>query len=113
MENDRWEIPEKDIINEDFLKMREKSDISLSKDLKKLESNNFQIELLKRKDEKKNKNKNKKNNNIQQNQGELWTTKYEPKKISDLIGNKTNINKLITWLDDWNSVVLEGNTKKV
>ena len=58
--------------------------------------------------------KNKKNNkNIEQNQGELWTTKYQPKKISDLIGNKTNINKLITWLDDWNSVVLEGNTKKV
>ena len=51
-------------------------------------------------------------NNIQNN-GELWTTKYQPKKLSELIGNKTNINKLITWLDDWNSVVLEGNTKKV
>ena len=64
MENERWEIPEKDILNEDFLKMRKKSDLSLSKDLKKLENNNFQIELLKREDDKKNKdNKNKKNNN--------------------------------------------------
>ena len=44
---------------------------------------------------------------------ELWTTKYQPKKLSDLIGNKSTINKLITWLDDWNSVVLEGNKKKV
>ena len=57
------------------------------------------------------KTKNMPNNN--QNQGELWTTKYHPKKISDLIGNKTNINKLIEWLDDWNAVVLEGKTKKV
>ena len=54
--------------------------------------------------------KNDKNN---KNQNELWTTKYQPKKLSDLIGNKTTINKLITWLDDWNSVVLEGNKKKV
>ena len=57
--------------------------------------------------------KNKTKNNITQNQGELWTTKYQPKKLSDLIGNKSTINKLITWLDDWNSVVLEGNKKKV
>ncbi len=67
--------------------------------------------------EPKNKTKKKNNNNnanIQnKNQGELWTTKYQPKKISDLIGNKSNINKLIQWLDDWNSVVLEGKTKKV
>ena len=61
MENERWEIPEKDIINEDFLKMREKNDLYLSKDLKKIESNNFQIELLNRKEEqKKDNNKNKK-----------------------------------------------------
>ena len=64
MENERWEIPEKDIINEDFLKMREKNDLYLSKDLKNLEGNNFQIELLNRKEEqKKDNNKNKKNNN--------------------------------------------------
>ena len=60
--------------------------------------------------DKKNKKKEKKDF---KNQGELWTTKYEPKKLTDLIGNKTNINKLIQWLDDWNSVVLEGKTKKV
>ena len=64
--------------------------------------------------DKKNKKKNEKGKNSDlENKGELWTTKYQPKKLSDLIGNKTTINKLITWLDDWNSVVLEGNTKKV
>jgi len=84
-----------------------------------IENNNNKIEELELEMEeipeepKNKKNKNKKNDNIQQNQGELWTTKYQPKKISDLIGNKTNINKLIEWLDDWNSVVLEGKTKKV
>ena len=62
---------------------------------------------------KNNKNKKNKSKNSIQNQGELWTTKYSPKKISELIGNKTTINKLITWLDDWNSVVLEGNKKKI
>ena len=52
-------------------------------------------------------------NQQHKHEGELWTTKYHPKKVSDLIGNKTNINKLIQWLDDWNSVVLEGKKKKV
>ena len=66
------------------------------------------------KKKKKKKNNNNNNANIHnKNQGELWTTKYQPKKISDLIGNKSNINKLIQWIDDWNSVVLEGKTKKI
>ena len=56
MENERWEVPEDDIINEDFLIMIEDNELSL------FESNNFQIELLKRKDEEKNK-KTKKNKN--------------------------------------------------
>ena len=56
MENERWEVPEDDIINEDFLMMIEDNELSL------FESNNFQIELLKRKDEEKNK-KTKKNKN--------------------------------------------------
>ena len=56
MENERWEVPEDDIINEDFLIMIEDNELSL------YESNNFQIELLKRKDEEKNK-KTKKNKN--------------------------------------------------
>ena len=73
-------------------------------------------EIPKNSNKNKNKTKNDKNKNINsniQNQGELWTTKYQPKKISDLIGNKTNINKLINWLDDWNSVVFGGKTKKI
>ena len=68
-------------------------------------------ELNDKKKTKNTKNQNKISNF--ENKGELWTTKYQPKKISELIGNKTNINKLIQWLDDWNSVVLEGKTKKV
>ena len=59
---------------------------------------------------------NKENTNLNddiENKGELWTTKYQPKNINDIIGNKTNIEKLIKWLDDWNSIVLEGKTKKV
>ena len=74
----------------------------------KLESD---IEEISNEEETDNKNNN--INNSLQNNNELWTTKYHPKKISELIGNKTTINKLITWLDDWNSVVLEGKKKKV
>ena len=62
-------------------------------------------------DEKNKENKNPNNNN--ENKGELWTSKYQPRKLSDIIGNKNNIDKLIKWLDDWNSVVLEGKKKKV
>ena len=74
----------------------------------KLESD---IEEISNEEETDNKNNN--INNSTKNNNELWTTKYHPKKISELIGNKTTINKLITWLDDWNSVVLEGKKKKV
>ena len=90
--NQNWKLDNSNNINEDL-------DLELE-------------EISNESNDKKNEKKNDNNNKIQ-NQGELWTTKYHPKKISDLIGNKTNINKLITWLDDWNSVVLEGKKKKV
>ena len=94
--NPNWTIEESNNVDD-------KLDLELEEEEISKESNN-----------KKNKKKNEKNNNNTiQNQGELWTSKYQPKKLSDLIGNKTTINKLITWLDDWKSVVLEGNTKKV
>ncbi|KAL6944979.1 replication factor C subunit 1 [Hanseniaspora vineae] len=31
----------------------------------------------------------------------LWTVKYAPKKITDICGNKTVVNRLKTWLENW------------
>ena len=109
--NPNWKIDNKNNIKEDEdIELEEILNESIIIEDKKNEENNI-------KDDNKNKNENSNNNNNINNniqiQGELWTTKYQPKKISDLIGNKTNINKLIEWLDDWNNVVLEGKTKKV
>ena len=44
---------------------------------------------------------------------ELWTTKYSPKTVEDIIGNSTNVEKLINWLRDWESVVLKQNKKSI
>ena len=82
----------------------------------RIDNNNKKEELeldLEKSSNDENNKENKSPNNSNENKGELWTTKYQPRKISDIIGNKTNIDKLIKWLDDWNSVVLEGKTKKV
>ncbi|KAK9765690.1 DNA replication factor C complex subunit Rfc1 [Basidiobolus ranarum] len=32
---------------------------------------------------------------------QLWTDKYAPKDLKDLCGNKTNIQRLSTWLREW------------
>ena len=42
----------------------------------------------------------------------LWVEKYKPKSLKDIIGNKTVIEKLIKWLDDWNDVILKGIKKQ-
>lgn len=34
---------------------------------------------------------------------ELWTVKYKPKKLSDLVGNNVQIQRLKDWLLAWNS----------
>ncbi|OIR58306.1 MAG: replication factor C subunit 1 [Amphiamblys sp. WSBS2006] len=36
-------------------------------------------------------------------QQELWTKKYAPKKISEIVGNRAQIEKLRCWLRDWQS----------
>lgn len=46
------------------------------------------------------------------NKEQLWSTKYQPKALNDIIGNAKNINNFIQWLDDWDDVVLNGNKKK-
>lgn len=43
----------------------------------------------------------------------LWTTRHAPKDLSEIIGNQKTIYKFITWLDDWDDVVLNNNKKKV
>lgn len=42
---------------------------------------------------------------VLKNQNEqLWTDKYKPMKIPDIVGNKSNIQKIINWLRDWNDI---------
>ncbi len=43
--------------------------------------------------------------------GTLWTTKYAPRKMKDLVGNKSGIEKLQNWLTDWPKN-LKANFKK-
>lgn len=33
--------------------------------------------------------------------GQLWTSKYAPRSVKELVGNKANIEKLQAWLHDW------------
>ena len=43
----------------------------------------------------------------------IWSEKYKPTKIDDVVGGSEVINKLKAWLNDWNDVVLNGNKKSV
>jgi replication factor C subunit 1 len=52
-------------------------------------------------------------NGSAENEVNLWTTKYAPSDMSDIIGNQGVINKLSTWLDDWEDVVINDNKKDV
>ena len=51
------------------------------------------------------------NSNFKESQ--LWATKYAPESLEEIVGNKETINKLTTWLKDWDDVVLSGNKKDV
>jgi DNA polymerase III delta prime subunit len=37
--------------------------------------------------------------------GDLWTEKYRPKKISDIIGNEDNISTIVKWITDFKNNV--------
>ncbi|OMJ13701.1 Replication factor C subunit 1 [Smittium culicis] len=41
---------------------------------------------------------------------ELWTEKYKPKKLSEICGNKSNIDLIMAWLKNWNNN--SGSDKK-
>ncbi|KAJ3126974.1 hypothetical protein HK098_006941 [Nowakowskiella sp. JEL0407] len=42
---------------------------------------------------------------------QLWTVKYAPQSYQDLIGNKTNVDKLSKWLKDWKKNLSAGFPK--
>ncbi|KAF4654754.1 replication factor C subunit 1, partial [Perkinsus olseni] len=45
--------------------------------------------------------------------GILWTDKYKPRTLKDLVGNNAPITKLRTWLQDWEKVHVHGQKKPV
>jgi replication factor C subunit 1 len=48
------------------------------------------------------------------NVGQLpWVDLHAPKDFSELVGNQSQVKKLTQWLNDWENVVLKGQTKKV
>ncbi|KDQ07752.1 hypothetical protein BOTBODRAFT_119605 [Botryobasidium botryosum FD-172 SS1] len=42
---------------------------------------------------------------------QLWTTKYAPKSLKEICGNKTQVEKLQSWLHDWFSSYKSGFKK--
>ena len=44
---------------------------------------------------------------------DMWTERYKPKNVYDLIGNKAVIDQLYEWLKDWDEVCIRGNKKTV
>lgn len=67
------------------------------------------------------KNNNLLNNNIDrvpkaiqlalESNNDLWTNKYNPKSIQEIIGNQANVKKITQWLQDWHDVNILGNKK--
>ena len=42
----------------------------------------------------------------------LWTDRFAPKTLSDLVGNKREIEAFYDWLKDWDNVHIKGNKKE-
>jgi DNA polymerase III delta prime subunit len=51
--------------------------------------------------------------NLKTNTSSLWTDKYHPKTIEEIIGNQGVVKKLIEWLNHWDEVVLHGNKREL
>ena len=43
---------------------------------------------------------------------DLWTTKYAPHSVGDIIGNQNFVRDIMVWLQDWDDVVLKGRKKE-
>jgi DNA polymerase III delta prime subunit len=43
----------------------------------------------------------------------LWTARFAPSSVEDIIGNTIVVKKLLEWLQHWDDVVLRGNKREV
>lgn len=43
----------------------------------------------------------------------MWTDLYQPKSLTDLVGNEGVVDQLYEWLKDWDDVHIRGNKKPV
>jgi hypothetical protein len=43
----------------------------------------------------------------------MWTEKYRPNNIYELIGNQAVVDQLYEWLKDWDETILRGVKKQV
>lgn len=71
-----------------------------------------------------NKNKEEVQKNVAENKDELvlepvikfdylWVEKYKPKQLKEIIGNVQAVEKLVKWLQDWESVIYGGLRKDI
>eukprot|EP00923_Selenidium_pygospionis_P023534 GHVN01040999.1.p1 GENE.GHVN01040999.1~~GHVN01040999.1.p1 ORF type:complete len:934 (+),score=189.95 GHVN01040999.1:29-2830(+) len=44
---------------------------------------------------------------------QLWTEKYRPSGMDEIVGNHEQVKKLMNWLKDWKNVILKGEKKPV
>ena len=49
---------------------------------------------------------------IDRESADMWTDRYKPNSVYDLVGNQGNVDSLYEWLKDWDDVVIRGNKKK-
>ena len=42
----------------------------------------------------------------------MWTEKYKPRRLRDLVGNNDVVEYLRVWLKDWHDIVFKGKEKK-
>ncbi|MDA9766721.1 hypothetical protein N9D08_01735, partial [bacterium] len=41
----------------------------------------------------------------------LWVNKYQPKKLTEVVGNAAKISRLKDWLNNWHSQLQRRNSK--
>ena len=130
MENEDKKIKKKEFnINLNGKKDDKNKNTNINKEEKKINSENETIHrpVIKREIKKDvkiisnnlNKNKESKIKNVNEStninnlpKSELWTDKYIPKTITDIIGNQQQLRNLEIWLDNWDNCILKGNKKE-
>lgn len=56
---------------------------------------------------------NQKEHHKHQEVSSLWSDKHKPKSRSDIVGNATQIQNLINWLDNWENAIIYGKKREV